>query len=119
MISKEFETLILFNGEIFNHIELRKDLERKGIAFNSDHSDTETALLGLSYYGVDYVNKFIGQFSIFFYNSRNNTGYLLRDRLGQKPLYYNVSKDGVKFSSNFLSLYKNLSIKTINQNSIN
>tara|TARA_Y100000992_G_scaffold300098_1_gene268056 strand:- start:14 stop:1819 length:1806 start_codon:yes stop_codon:yes gene_type:complete len=119
MISKEFETLILFNGEIFNHIELRKDLERKGIAFNSDHSDTETALLGLSYYGVDYVNKFIGQFSIFFYNSRNNMGYLLRDRLGQKPLYYNISKDGVKFSSNFLSLYKNLSIKSINENSIN
>lgn len=119
MISKEFETLILFNGEIFNHIELRKDLESKGIVFNSDHSDTETALIGLSYYGVDFVNKFIGQFSIFFYDSRNNTGYLLRDRLGQKPLYYNISKDGVKFSSNFLSLYKNLTIKTINQKSIN
>ena len=66
MISKEFETLILFNGEIFNHIELRKDLERKGIAFNSDHQILKLHYLAFSYYGVDYVNKFIGQFSIFF-----------------------------------------------------
>ena len=59
MSSEEFKTTVLFNGEIYNHKELRKELESKGVNFKSSHSDTETLLLGLSYFGVEYVNKFI------------------------------------------------------------
>ena len=55
MYSEEFNTLIMFNGEIFNHKELRKKLEESKLRFYSSHSDTETLLLGLSYYGLEFL----------------------------------------------------------------
>ena len=51
MYSNEFNTLILFNGEIFNHIELRKKLINEGLIFRTKNSDTEVLLLGISYFG--------------------------------------------------------------------
>ena len=53
MISEKFGTTILFNGEIYNHNELRKKIESKGIKFNTSHSDTEVLLNGLSHYGEE------------------------------------------------------------------
>ena len=81
-------TLILFNSEIYNHKELRKSMEQQGIKFKSNHSDSEVVLNGLSYFGIDFIKKFIGQFAIFFLDTKSMKAYLVRDRVGQKPLFY-------------------------------
>ena len=63
-------------------------------------------MLGLSYYGLDYVKKFIGQFSIVFIDFKTQQVTLIRDRLGQKPLFYYSDDNDLIFSSNLKSLLK-------------
>ena len=70
MYSDESTDLIMFNGEIYNHAELRKELESQGIKFKTSHSDTEVILKGLSTYGPKFIEKLNGQFAIFFLNSK-------------------------------------------------
>ena len=96
--------ILMFNGEIFNHVELRNKLEDDGAKFFSNNSDSEVVLNGLSHYGINFIEKLIGQFAIFFYSNSNNKCYLVRDRLAQKPLFYNFEKNSLKFSSNLKSL---------------
>tara|TARA_Y100000389_G_scaffold61276_1_gene57362 strand:- start:9130 stop:10929 length:1800 start_codon:yes stop_codon:yes gene_type:complete len=113
MASKRFNSEIMFNGEIYNHVFLRNELESQGIKFNTSHSDTETLLAGLSLLGNKFLEKIEGQFSVAFLNKDANTITLIRDRLGQKPLYYTLNKDELIFSSNFksvLSYKKNFNI---------
>jgi len=119
MVSEEFETSILFNGEIYNHKELRTYLEDLGISFKSDHSDTEVALLGLSKFGTNFIEKLKGQFSIVFFNYKNNQVYLIRDRLGQKPLFYSLQNNSLSFSSNLKSLLIVNKRKKIKESSLN
>ena len=85
--SETFNTLLMFNGEIYNHKELRVELENNGLNFKTSHSDSEVVLLGLSKYGMNFVDKLNGQFSIVFINFTKNKLYFVRDRLGQKPLF--------------------------------
>lgn len=106
MVNSIKNTLVMFNGEIFNHSELRKEMESEGIQFYTSHSDTEVVLNGLTYFGIDYIKKFIGQFAIFFINTKDRKVYLVRDRLGQKPLFFNISKDALTFSSNLKALVR-------------
>ncbi len=108
MKSNAFNSEIMFNGEIYNHAYLRAEIEKQGITFNTSHSDTETLLVGLSMYGDKFLDKIEGQFSIAYLNNDKNTITLIRDRLGQKPLYYSLSRNELIFSSNFKSvlLYK-------------
>lgn len=106
MVSKEFYNSIMFNGEIYNHADLRKLLISKNLEFNTNHSDTEVLLNGLSYFGIEFINQLIGQFSIFFNSAKNKKAYLVRDRLGQKPLYYRYSKNNFSFGSNLKTLLK-------------
>lgn len=104
MYSDFFNTLILFNGEIFNHSELRTSLIKDNINFNSQSSDTEVVLNGLSKYGLSFIEKLVGQFSIFFINFNTSEFYLIRDRLGQKPLFFNFSNEQITFGTNLKSL---------------
>lgn len=106
MVSKEFCNSIMFNGEIYNHADLRKLLISKNLEFKTNHSDTEVLLNGLSYFGIEFINQLIGQFSIFFNSAKNKKAYLVRDRLGQKPLYYRYSKNNFSFGSNLKTLLK-------------
>ena len=103
MYSKDKDKVLMFNGEIYNHRELRKELENK-INFHTDHSDTEVILNGISLFGIDYINKLRGQFSIFFWEKQKKKIYLVRDRLGQKPLYYKNTKNSLIFGSNLKSI---------------
>ena len=118
MYSKEFKTLIMFNGEIFNHVELRKELSEKGLNFHTSHSDTETILVGLSYFGIEFVNKLRGQFSIVFLDEKNSKLYFIRDRLGQKPLYYYFDNENLYFGSSLLSVLKILKNYDIDENQL-
>ena len=104
MVSKKFNTSLMFNGEIFNHKELGKTLENEGVEFFSSHSDTEVVLNGLSYFGLDFVTKLEGQFSIMFFDINVQKVFLIRDRLGQKPLFYTYNKEELVFSSSLKSL---------------
>lgn len=105
MISQKYKTMMMFNGEIYNYKELKADLIKKGVRFNSNNSDSEVLLLGLSHYGVNFIDRLIGQFSIVFFDYEKNDLYLIRDRLGQKPLFYSINEKKVAFSSNLKSLY--------------
>jgi len=119
MYSKDFNTMVMFNGEIYNHAELRKDLENQGIKFYTSHSDTETILVGLSYYGKKFVSKLRGQFAIAFLDEKESKLHLIRDRLGQKPLYYYLDNEHIHFGSSLLSLLKIIKEYKIDENQLN
>ena len=104
MVSEDFKTIVMFNGEIYNTKELRKELEKNNVSFKTSHSDTEVVLIGLSIYGKDFIEQLRGQFSIAFYDSNSKKLMLIRDRVGQKPLFYLEDKEQVLFSSNLLSV---------------
>ena len=118
MISKKHNNLIMFNGEIFNHALLKKQLINDGATFQTDHSDTEVLLNGFTLYGTQFVEKIVGQFAIFFLHQRTEKAYLIRDRLGQKPLFYYKDKEKLLFGSNLKSLVKLLGGSKVSDNSI-
>tara|TARA_B100001250_G_scaffold178827_1_gene153739 strand:- start:3911 stop:5710 length:1800 start_codon:yes stop_codon:yes gene_type:complete len=119
MYSEFSDNMLMFNGEIYNHKELRKNLESSGSIFKTNHSDTEVILNGLSKYGLSFIEKLNGQFSIFFLDNNLKKAFLIRDRLGQKPLYYSLSSGKLIFSSNYLSISKVLKNTTLNQEALN
>ena len=118
MTSKNFRTTLLFNGEIYNHKDLRKNLESKGINFITSHSDTEVLLNGLSYYGEQFLQKIRGQFAIVFLDLNKNKLLIARDRLGQKPLFYKHDSKSLTFSSNLKSIVQNENCFDLDKNSL-
>jgi asparagine synthase (glutamine-hydrolysing) len=78
---------IVYNGEIFNHAEVREDLERAGHRY-ANRSDTETVVHAYEEYGAGCLNRFRGMFSFALWDSANRTLFCARDRLGIKPFYY-------------------------------
>ncbi|WP_243318701.1 asparagine synthase (glutamine-hydrolyzing) [Geothrix paludis] len=98
-ISNEDGTLwIVFNGEIFNHPELRQELERRGHRF-ATACDTETVLHAYEEYGPGCLAKFNGQFAIAIWDTRNRALFLARDRLGVRPLFYTFADGRLVFGS--------------------
>jgi asparagine synthase (glutamine-hydrolysing) len=90
---------IVFNGEIYNHVELRSELERMGYKFLSNHSDTEVLVNGFLAWGNDLPSKLNGMFAFAIFDRRKRRLFLARDRMGEKPLYYCVRKDSFMFAS--------------------
>ena len=88
----------VFNGEIYNFGELRRDLEAKGHRF-ATRTDTEVIVHAWEEYGPAFVNMLNGMFAIALHDMRQNRFLLARDHLGIKPLFYAVSKDGLVFGS--------------------
>jgi asparagine synthase (glutamine-hydrolysing) len=84
---------IVFNGEIYNHADIRKELEKRGYKYNSG-TDTETILYGFAEFGLDILQKMHGMWAIAIWDSRDKKLMLSRDRLGIKPLYF-YNKNGV------------------------
>jgi len=104
---------IIFNGEIYNHLEVRKKL---GLHCRS-HSDTETILLAYEKLGADCLQEFDGMFALAIYDRINQQLFLARDRAGKKPLYYYQEKDQFVFCSELLALKNQLPL-LINDNNI-
>jgi asparagine synthase (glutamine-hydrolysing) len=84
---KSTDSVIVFNGEVYNYKELRIDLEKLGYKFTSD-TDTEVILKSYREWGIECVNKFNGMWAFCLVDIRRRRIYLSRDRLGVKPLYY-------------------------------
>ena len=105
MISENKRFLICFNGEIYNHKTLRQNLIDKGKKFKT-LSDTEVFLEYFSHYGLSCIEKMRGMFSAVIYDIENKKIFLIRDRLGMKPLYYSIKDDFIIFSSEISPLCK-------------
>ncbi|MFP4519058.1 MAG: N-acetylglutaminylglutamine amidotransferase [Oceanicaulis sp.] len=103
MVDAELGLAIVFNGCIYNHRELRAELEEKGYRFFS-HGDTEVILKAYHAWGEDFVQRLNGMFA-FAVTERDSGRVLLgRDRLGIKPLYYAETKGGFRFASSLHAL---------------
>ncbi|WP_175419872.1 asparagine synthetase B [Marinitoga sp. 1154] len=103
-IYNEDKTLVIvFNGEIYNFLELRDLLISKGHIFKT-HSDTEVIIHSYEEFGVDCVNYFDGMFSFAIYDIKNKKLFIARDRIGEKPLYYFKNDDFIIFGSELKSL---------------
>jgi len=102
MISKNKKHVLLFNGEIYNYKKLKAEIGNK-YKFNTT-SDTEVLLAMLILYGLDSLKSINGMFSFCFYDVDKNLYTLVRDRFGQKPLYFSIEKDNFYFASEVKSL---------------
>ena len=110
--------VIIFNGEIYNFKELRKDLETSGFSFNSK-TDTEVILKGFAKEGIDYLKKLNGIFALAIYDKNNDSVFLARDGLGVKPLYLAQTPKGYLFASEMKSVLREPSLsKEIDQQGI-
>ena len=89
---------IVFNGEIYNYREIRKSLEQCGYHFRS-HSDTEVILAGFHKWGMQMLSRFIGMFAFGLFDKKEQKFYLVRDRVGVKPLYYYYHSNVFLFGS--------------------
>ena len=98
MDSKDKRYSIVFNGEIYNYKEIRKDLQEKGVTFWTD-GDTEVLLEGYIYYGSKVLQLLRGQFAFAIYDSQEESFFLARDRVGIKPLYFSITNSSFIFSS--------------------
>ena len=95
---------IVFNGEIYNHAELRSELQAKGHRFQTDHSDTEVLLNGYREWGEGMLDRLNGMFAFAVYDKSEGTLFLARDRFGKKPLYWFHNKGVFAFASELTAL---------------
>ena len=98
MVDPELGLGIVFNGAVYNHPELRRELEAKGYRFYS-HGDTEVLLKAYHAWGEDFVTRLNGMFAFAIWERDSGRVLFGRDRLGIKPLYYAPIEDGLRFAS--------------------
>lgn len=104
MLTDDEALAVVFNGEIYNFAEVRAELEAKGHVFRT-HSDTEVILHGYRQWGEECVHRFNGMFAFALFDARAQSLWLVRDRLGVKPLHYALLSDGsLIFGSELKSL---------------
>ncbi len=98
MANETGEVWIVYNGEVYNHLELRHELEAAGHRYRS-RTDTETVLHLYEELGPECVHRLDGMFAFAIWDGRRRELFLARDRLGVKPLYYRLTADGLLFGS--------------------
>lgn len=97
-IDKRRGLKIIFNGEIYNYLEIKQELKKLNIRFETK-SDTEVILKSYIKWGMDFIHKLRGMFSIVIFDDQNKKVLFFRDRLGQKPLFYSFQKNNLILSS--------------------
>lgn len=98
MVDRESGMVIVFNGEIYNHLDIRADLEAKGHVFSSG-SDTETLLKGYVEWGQDVLARCNGMWAFVVWDPKTGRAFAARDRFGVKPFYYSLKKGTFAFAS--------------------
>jgi len=106
MATTDQALVIVFNGEIYNHSELKAELQSKGCRFQTDHSDTEVLLEGYREWGEGILERLNGMFAFAIYDKVHGKLFIARDRFGKKPLYW-FQLDGVfAFASELTALMR-------------
>ncbi len=104
MVSDDGQCVLIFNGEIYNYLALRHEIERQGHTFKSD-CDTEVLLAALVSWGVDRtLSEADGMFAFVFWSKKTNHLVLARDRMGEKPLYWGLINGDLVFASELKSI---------------
>lgn len=105
MCNEDGTIWVSFNGEIYNHSEIRTELETiGGHTWKTDHSDTEVIIHSFEQWGIGCIDKFRGMFAIALWDGRKRELWLVRDRIGIKPLYYSIHNGRVNFASEIKAL---------------
>ncbi|MCC6975519.1 MAG: asparagine synthase (glutamine-hydrolyzing) [Anaerolineae bacterium] len=100
MSNEDGSLWVVFNGEIYNHAQIRAELEAVGgHTWRTDHSDTEVILHAFEEWGIECLARFRGMFAIALWDDRNRELWLIRDRIGIKPLYYSIHHERIVFGS--------------------
>ncbi len=103
-VDEDESYVIVFNGEIFNYVELREELRALGHSFKSS-GDTEVLLASYKQWGAECLPRLNGMWAFVIYDKRNQRFFGARDRFGIKPLFYSVQKDRVVFASEIKALH--------------
>lgn len=111
MCSKDKNLWIVFNGEIYNYLELREELKKKGHHFETN-TDTEVILVAYLEWGEKCLDRFNGMWAFVIYNRKENKLFGARDRFGVKPFYYYFDKNVFAFASEQKALVKSSFVKT-------
>jgi asparagine synthase (glutamine-hydrolysing) len=107
MCNEDGSLWVVFNGEIYNHAEIRRELESLGgHVWKTDHSDTEVILHAFEQWGIDAIERFRGMFAFALWDRRKRELWLVRDRIGVKPLYYSFHHGRLVFGSEIKALLK-------------
>lgn len=118
MYSSDDQCAMVFNGEVYNFVEIRKWLVSKGYSFKSN-SDSEVILYALKEEGPKAVHRFIGMFAIVFFDKSKDELLLIRDRVGVKPLFFTWNNQTLLFASETRAFHHHHSFdKTLNNQSI-
>ena len=105
MSSSNNRITVCFNGEIYNHAQLRVELEARGHTYHS-HTDTETLIHAYEEWGINFLDKLEGMFAIALFDAKKNELYLVRDRIGIKPLYFSLQHEALSFASEIKALWQ-------------
>jgi asparagine synthase (glutamine-hydrolysing) len=105
MYSADNDLVIIFNGEIFNYIELREELKEKGHEFKTQ-TDTEVLLNAYKEWGKECQHKFNGMWAFVIYDKTKNSLFISRDRYGIKPFYYTIQDNTFYFASEIPAILK-------------
>ena len=97
MSNEDGTVWIVYNGEVYNFKEIRKDLEGHGHRFHT-HTDTEVILKAYLQWGIDCLHRFVGMFALALWDGEKQSLILARDRMGIKPLYYHLSSQNFLFA---------------------
>lgn len=117
-ISDDGNIVVVQNGEIFNHVELAQELSSDGFPCRT-HCDTEVILRIYERDGIEGVSRLNGMFAIGIYDKRGDELYLIRDRVGEKPLYYLEDKGRLLFASEIKSILKASGRLELNPDALN
>ena len=111
-IANEDESVwVVHNGEIYNHVELRRDLEQRGHRFRTHHADTEVLVHAWEEWGEACVERLDGMFAFAVWDATQRTLLLIRDRIGIKPLYYWWQDDRLVFASEIKAILQHPAVE--------
>ncbi len=112
MFNEDKSLVLVFNGEIYNHCELRQELSEKGHIF-ANNSDSEVLLHGFEEWGEDLVHKLRGMFAFVIFNLKDNSIFGARDIFGIKPFYYGAFGDSFIFASEIKAFFEHPDFKKV------
>ncbi|MGB9665229.1 MAG: asparagine synthase (glutamine-hydrolyzing) [Ignavibacteria bacterium] len=118
MSNQDQSIWIVFNGEIYNHLVIRKELEKIGYKYRTK-SDTETIIYAYEHFGIDFIHKLNGMFAIAIWDEKKKLFIAYRDRIGKKPFYYTFQNGQFIFASEIKSILRHpLVNKQLNLNAL-